>query len=211
MKYQPDRAVPLTLRPSRPVVVYTDAADEGRRVRIGALVFDDAGIGHVLVYDVPDRLRAQWGTETAINQGELYAAPLTVMSLPEMLRDRDVLWFIDNTSAEAALVKAGSPTQSMCAMALTATAALAGIRARTWYDHVPSPDNPADPLSRGGLSDEGGSWRVAAGQYVVHEAIARRNPLRSSLQALSADSRRSGRCRDYPLRRPPPTRDAPQG
>ena len=106
-----------------------------------------------------------------INQGELYAAPLTAFSLPDLLRGRDVLWFIDNTSAEAALVKAGSPTESMCALALAAMAALAGLGTRPWFDHVPSADNSADPLSRGGLEDEGVGRMIADGLYVVHEAV----------------------------------------
>ena len=131
-----------------------------------------------MVHDVPDALRATWGTDAAINQGELYAAPLTVSSVPELLEGEDVLWWIDNTSAEAALVKAGSPTESMCDIALAATAALAGLRCRPWFDHVPSPDNPADALSRDGLEDETVRRRIACGAYVVREAV---EPPRNSI------------------------------
>ena len=91
--------------------------------------------------------------------------------MPEVIRDSDVLWFIDNTSAESALVKAGSPTQTMCGIALAATAALAGLNARPWFDHVPSPDNPADALSRGGLADPGVQQRIRSGEWLVHRAV----------------------------------------
>ena len=59
----------------------------------------------------------------------------------------------------------------MCALALAATAALAGLGARPWYEHVPSPDNPADPLSRDGLQDEGVRRMVEEGLYQVHTAV----------------------------------------
>ena len=155
VRYQADRSVALMPRPSRPVLVYTDASDEAGRVRVGALVIDAAGTGHVVVYDVPDDLRSEWGGETVINQGELYAAPLTVCSVPDLLRGQDVLWFIDNTSAESALVKAGSPTETMCELALGATAALASLGVRPWFEHVPSPDPtlsaaPAWPIRQSG-------------------------------------------------------------
>ena len=58
VEHQPDRAVPLCLAPARPVVVYTDASDERGQVRVGALVFDDEGIGHILVHDVPSAGRS---------------------------------------------------------------------------------------------------------------------------------------------------------
>ena len=65
-----------------------------------------------------------------------------------------MLWFLDNTSAESALIKAGSPTETMCRLAMVAGAALAGLGAKTWFDHVASADNPADVLSRAGFSDK---------------------------------------------------------
>ena len=113
-------------------------------------------------------MRAQWGEQkTVINQAELVAVPILAATMPEIIRDQDVLWFIDNTSAESALVKAGSPTETMCRPALIASANMAGLNARIWYEHVPSPDNPADVLSRDAIADaevaekvEKGVWRM---------------------------------------------------
>ena len=119
-----------------------------------------------MLYDVPEEVQQLRGEQKAIiNQAELHAAPLVVATLPESLRGREVIWFVDNTSAETSLVKSGSPTETMCSLALVASAALAGIGARTWFEHVPSPDNPADVLSRDGLADPEVARKVAAGEW----------------------------------------------
>ena len=46
---------------------------------------------------------------------------------------------------------------------------MAGLRARVWYDRVPTDDNPADVLSRAGFDDahvhrmvSSGAWEVLA-------------------------------------------------
>ena len=51
------------------------------------------------------------------------------------------------------MVKAGSPTETMAALALVATATLARLKARTWFEHVASDDNPSDVLSRDAHAD----------------------------------------------------------
>ena len=87
--------------------------------------------------------------------------------MPERLRGRDIIWFIDNRAAESALVKAGSPTETMSRIALVAMACWSRLRCRPWFDHVASADNPADALSRGGLDDPEVAPRVASGEYVA--------------------------------------------
>ena len=59
----------------------------------------------------------------------------------------------------------------MCRIALIATAALAAVGARTWYEHVPSDDNPADVLSRAGLEDPAVRAAIQAGTYLVRQPI----------------------------------------
>ena len=136
------------------MVIQTDTAAESNKVRIGALILVPGRKPAVLVYDRPAQIRAMWGERaTIINQAELHAAPLVVASAPQLLRRRHILWLLDNTSAETALVNAGSPIQTMCKLSLVACAALAGIGDVTWLDHVASADNPADVLSRHGYED----------------------------------------------------------
>ena len=166
IEHLPDAVFELFARSGPPVVVYTDASAEGHRVRIGGIVYARGARPSVFVYDVSAHLRPLLGEgETVINQAELLAAPLLLHSAPGLLRGKDILWFIDNTSAEAALVKSGSPTQSMCHLALVASAALAGLGARPWYDHVASDDNPADVLSRAGYDDPRVQSMVESGQW----------------------------------------------
>ena len=93
--------------------------------------------------------------------------------MPSLLHNRDVSWFIDNQAAEAALVKAGSPTESMCSLALVATAALTALGARPCFERIPSSDNPADVLSRAGYDDPVVLSRLRAAQW---EACPPREP-----------------------------------
>ena len=181
----PDRLVSLHPGAARPLLVYTDASDEGGRARVGALVVEPGRPAQALVYDVPDSVREEWGPQrTIINQAELYAAPLLACSAPRVLRGRDVIWFIDNTSAETALIKASSPTESMCRPALYAQAALAALRTRVWYEHIPSADNPADVLSRAGFADEGVQQLLDAEQWVPLPPVAPPPLGSTSLRAL---------------------------
>ena len=164
--------MPILPEARKPVIVYTDASAEGDRVRIGAMVIPREGPIEVIVYDPPPEVIKRWGAQDAIvNQAELHAAPIVACTVPETLRGEDVIWFIDNAAAESALVKAGSPTQTMCKIALVATAALAAVRARTWYEHVKSEDNPADVLSRAGLEDFAVQAAIKAGKYVVRQPV----------------------------------------
>ena len=83
-----------------------------------------------------------------------------------------MLWWIDNTSAQAAMVKAGSPTVSMGRLALQAHAMLTALRCRVWVEHVPSGDNPADVLSRAGLDDPAVHHACATGLWTFRDPVA---------------------------------------
>ena len=170
--HQSVRAIPLKIRARRPVLVYTDASAEKGKVRIGAMVIAPGARTEIVVYDPPQKVVDAWGTgDTIINQAELHAAPIVACTMPHLLRQADVIWFIDNSAAEAALVKAGSPTQTMCTLALVATAALASLKVRPWFEHIPSEDNPADVLSRGGLEDAAVAEAVRSGEFLVREPV----------------------------------------
>ena len=93
-----------------------------------------------------------------------------------------MLAFIDNTAAESALVKAGSPTETMCHLALIASATLASLNCRPWYEHVASDDNPADVLSRDGYNDPQIAARVKCGDLMAYE------PIEPPATALNFDS-----------------------
>ena len=103
---------------------------------------------------------------TVTNQAELHAAPVVAESAGHLIADSEVIWWIDNTSAETSLIKAGSPTTTMCALALVATACFARLRARPWFEHIDSADNPADVLSRAGDRDPEVARRLSSGEWV---------------------------------------------
>ena len=57
-----------------------------------------------MVYEVYERLSPWLGRQQKIiNQAELLAAPLLTFSMPDLLADANIIWFIDNKSAESAL------------------------------------------------------------------------------------------------------------
>ena len=172
LEAMPDVVPDIFQRPDSPVVIYTDASAEGSRVRIGGIIFEVGRRPAIFAHDVSEQTRPLLGEgDTVINQAELLAAPLLVYSAPARLKGKDVIWFLDNTSAETALVKAGGPTETMCFLALIAGAALGGLGAAVWYDHVGTNDNPADVLSRAGLEDPAVLSNVERGVWDVVKVV----------------------------------------
>ena len=82
------------------------------------------------------------------------AAPVALWEVPEVFRNRDLIWFLDNQGAEAGLIKGYSGEEDSAAMIGITHIHLAHLNARVWFDHVPSEVNPSDGLSRDGLLDK---------------------------------------------------------
>ena len=181
----PDRSIPLRPVYRPPVIAYTDASDEGGEAKLGGIVYVPGQKPHVMMYTVPPPMRALWGEQkTIINQAELVAVPILALTMADLFRHQDVIWFIDNTSAEAALIKAGSPTESMCRLALEAAAILAGLGARVWYEHVPSADNPADVLSREALRDPALRSKIEVGEWVLRDPLVPQHEYLSDFESF---------------------------
>ena len=165
--HSPDLAVNLVELPSPPVVLYTDASGERGKTRLGAKLRITGELPRITISDPQPEDKAHWGAqETVISQAGLHAAPLSVITWARFLRRRRVLWLVDNSAANTAFVKSASPTQSMAHLSLQAHAALAGLSARVWAEHVPSEGTPADVLSRDGLSDPVVKAHVDEGRWV---------------------------------------------
>ena len=114
-----------------------------------------SGATYGLVYDPPgDIVAPSRGAGEGINQAEHFAASVMAWSAPGVLHETDIICFLDNTSAESALVKLESSTASMSKMAQQAFTFLLTLRASVWCEWVPTDDNPAD-----GLVERGGSVR----------------------------------------------------
>jgi len=110
------------------------------------------------------RLRKQY-----IGQGELLAGPLGAELFADVLRDRDITWYIDNTSAAAALIKGSSPQDDSSAIALVAALALASLSCRVWVEYIDTHQNPADRLSRDGFDDPIVKAHVSARRWKPHQ------------------------------------------
>ena len=113
--------------------------------------------------DVEQRLmRRLLGRSQQIGQVELVGAVAPYLSLPSSLAGREVIHWIDNTSALAALTKgySGVPDSAHIVHIFHAWAACAATN--VWFEYVPSAANPADEPSRD-LTLAHTPWHIEAG------------------------------------------------
>ena len=93
-------------------------------------------------------LAGDHGQKTHINPLELLAILAVIWSVGrELLEDRDVIFFCDNTSAMSAAVRCYARSSHM-ALSNTLHLALASLRCNAWFEWVPSEANCADIPSR---------------------------------------------------------------
>ena len=96
-----------------------------------------------------------------IGQIEILAGIVPYLSLPGALADVDVIHWIDNTSALAALMKGYSGVTDSARLVHIFHAWNFSAHARVWWEYVPTKANPSDLPSRQDLSQE--VWEVAPG------------------------------------------------
>ena len=166
LRVLPARAVPLLMDESPPVIIYSDAATLTSGLRLGAVIMELGGQAECVSVDVPEAVVERWELRTTyIGQGELICGPLALHIWPDRLRGRRLLWFVDNTAAVSAIAKACSPTADNSKMALILALQAAAAGALIWVEYVNTAQNPADPLSRGGLEDPVVLRRLASGEW----------------------------------------------
>ena len=59
----------------------------------------------------------------------------------------------------------------MCRLALVGQASFVTLRARAWFEHVASADNPSDVLSRDGFEDPAVAHKVHTGEWERVEPV----------------------------------------
>ena len=98
---------------------------------------------------IPNDVLVQLQVRTQqINQAEALACLLGPHNWPEAFRGRDVMHYVDNTSALTGCIKGGSGVEdSNCIFQLHALQ-LAELSCRYWVEFVESAANPADEPSR---------------------------------------------------------------
>ena len=81
--------------------------------------------------------------------------PITALHCnPELFRDRDVIWFVDNESACSTLIRGASKEEDVNGIAECTQFQCLHLNTRIWYEWVDTKANPADKLSRDGLDAE---------------------------------------------------------
>jgi hypothetical protein len=83
-----------------------------------------------------------------IGQLELLAAVAVYYSLPDVFAGRQVIHFIDNTSALAGLLKGYSSISDSARIVHAFWARVVGLQVDVWFEYVPSEANVADRPSR---------------------------------------------------------------
>ena len=160
------RDIPVLHSQQQLVRVYTDASFEQGELRLGWVVFagSDTPVGGTCL--VPAEILAQWKPRTQqIFPGETLAALVLPLLCPDLLRSRDILWFIDNEAAAAALVRVASSEPDILFLVQQTHLIFHTLKMRVWFEWIDTESNPADGLSRGGLTDE---W-TRAQPWIVHE------------------------------------------
>jgi hypothetical protein len=170
----PDLSFNFRERRKKKVIIYTDASFSPSRNGLGFIVFDqETGRRYVCDAPCPAELMEKWNAldenpwflreftgnqtpQTHINSMELLAILTAVWTVgPDMLQDREVLFFCDNTSAMSAAVHGYARSPNMAGLSNALHLALASLRVKAWFEWVPSNANCADIPSRPqGLAEE---------------------------------------------------------
>eukprot|EP00439_Symbiodinium_sp_Y106_P048960 s3206_g6.t1 len=134
------RSIDISTNPTELMHVYTDASFEDGQLRLGWIMFSSAFArprGGTCV--VPQRAIDEWmPRDQQIFMGETLAVLLLLILFPEMFRQRDVLWFIDNVGACSAAIHATSQEDDVHEVALAASAIRAQLACRCWFEWVDS-------------------------------------------------------------------------
>jgi len=166
--YRP-REVPLLSRDSPVLRVYSDASFEGGELRLGWVLFPPGcqPVGGTCL--VPPAVLQSWNVrEQQIFPGESLCGLLVPWLHPKSFCSADVVWFIDNESAVASLIKASSDQPDVHRIVQTSQAVLQALGARTWFEWIDTESNPSDGLSRDGLLDV---WTQSQGWSVKDYAF----------------------------------------
>ena len=126
------------------VVVPEVAAPDGTIIETERWLYSHEVVDRVTMAQLADR-------EQYITQLEVMAAVAVYTSIPDELRSRDVIHWIDNTGALAVLAKAYSTEIDIAKLLHAFELANLNIRATPYFEYVRSKANIADLPSRGDL------------------------------------------------------------
>jgi len=173
LKYLPPLIVPLGKPRRPPVLIYSDAQY--------AEAAGTAGLGVTLVdLEDPTRERYMAGGQTSpellkwlhqrkqqVNQLELLAVVCASMTFKEKMLGREVIFYIDNTSALSACIHGYCQAPDMGMLSNALALMLAGMACVAYFVHVAGKANPADLPSRAPFIVNSHGKRVLDLQAVV--------------------------------------------
>eukprot|EP00435_Cladocopium_sp_Y103_P048940 s2442_g14.t1 len=139
---------------TRPVLLFTDGACEqdGLQVTHGAVLVDFHTDSFLYFgAEVPEPWVSKWrasGRVQLICQAELFPVIVAKQTWFDLLTHRAILWFVDNSSAQAALVRAFSPVADNYELLVRNAELDVCMQTMNWYTRVPSKSNPGDDPSR---------------------------------------------------------------
>ena len=139
------------------MLVYTDTSvaknkTDGnvRRKELGIIIVDcQNGRAYRSSLDCPTWiLRQLQDRKPQIGLMELRAVLCATLTFPEILKDRQCIFFIDNTHALSACIHGYCRNTDMGRLCNLLHLALAGLRCQPFFEWVPSKANPTDLPSR---------------------------------------------------------------
>ncbi|CAE8595290.1 unnamed protein product [Polarella glacialis] len=172
--FAPARNVPLDGK-RKQIAAWSDAEYDPCQPSLGG------GVGYIVRYDgatigaaarvPPDVIALLLPRAQQIGQLEALVPLVALMNETELFKSSDVLWGIDNTSAEASLVRGYSTKSDTAAIVVATHLVAAYLDCRIFYFHVDSASNPSDGLSRDGLND---AWTIKQSEaegWLLYQAL----------------------------------------
>jgi len=137
---------------SPPAVVFVDGAcDEDEGASVGGVLIDGERI-ECFGATLPSHLVAQWKSKEdqwqVIGQAEIFPLLVARLTWAAALRERRVLYFIDNDSARQAAIRSYSPVASSLKILMQMVEFDFVESSLPWYTRVPTEVNIADEPSR---------------------------------------------------------------
>jgi hypothetical protein len=137
-----------------PVLIWTDASFEGGKGKGGLVALVRDGKGGRQVYTAEHEAGKEWtdkfdpNKKQYIGQFEMLYASGSLETLGSILKGRQIIHFIDNTSALAGLIKGYASMHDMGFMVNAYHAMALGLECETYFEYVRSEANVADMPSR---------------------------------------------------------------
>ena len=173
----PARRIQVAGSRGPPVIVYSDASCEpdAPAPTLGWVVFvpekKPQGRSTRMSPEVFNTLKVR---RQQIFPGEVFATYAALVTHLEVLKNRDVIFFVDNEAATSALIRGSTKEQDVMSIVQAMHWTLVGNNIRAWFEWVDTEANPSDGLSRDGVSDK---WTAEQGWQLEEAACPEWNSI----------------------------------